>query len=735
MPRRVLSVLVLAISSILMVNASLGQEPTERPRIGLCLAGGGARGGAHIGVLRVLEELRVPVDCIAGTSIGSIIGGLYASGMSPADMDSTLLSIDWHDLFDDSPPRQLINFRRKEEDRLPYFDLELGFGARGLKLPAGLVAGQKLIFLLRTLTLHTIGIDDFDDLPIPFRAVATSLDDGTVVVIDHGVLADAMRASMAIPGVFNPHVIGDQTLVDGGLLRNLPYDVVKSMGADVVIVVDVGKTVSDLKPDLSLVGVLRQSMDVAIAANAMGSLTHVTGRDLLLIPDLDGIGVESFDRMAEAAERGVTVATQHTDLLRRLALPEAEYKAWRADVRAICGEGDIRIDSVRVVSSGRVDPRRVRMRVRSQPAAPLDVDVLAEDLSRVYRLGEFELVDFSLEPGNDPSAQDLFIRTQDKRWGPNYLRFGLALEGHLDGQSRFAIFLYHRRAAVNRLGAEWRNQASLGDRLSLDTEFYQPLTMNGWFFVAPRLQGRVEKRERWLDTDLSELVSSNQYQGRLDLGLNMSHWGELRLGAYHGHYSGSGENKSLDLDETLGGWSGRLILDQLDDMDFPRRGWAVHVESRLSRDALGATTEYDRLAARIRGATTTGRTTFFGRLEGDTSLQTALPFHDRFELGGFSRLSGLEAGRLFGDDVAVLVAGLHVRIARLNSSLGRNVYLGLAGETGQAWNHTEKPGLNDLILGSTVFLGAETLPGPLYLGYGWAEGSHHAFYVLLGRTF
>lgn len=313
MPRDVLTVLALVIALACLVTASSGQEQTERPRIGLCLAGGGARGGAQIGVLKVLEELHVPVDFIAGTSIGSIVGGLYASGMSPAEMDSTMSNIDWFSLFADSQPRRLVNFRRKEEDRLSYFGFEMGIGKNGLKLPAGFVSGNKLNFLLRKLTLPVLGIEDFDDLPIPFRAVASNLENGQVVVLDHGSLADAMRASMAIPGAFTPHVIDDRTLVDGGMLRNLPYDIVKSMGADIIIVVDVGPTMGDLDDDPSLTGILQQTVIMTIAANGMESLTHLAEGDVLLVPDLEGIDVQDFDQMGEAARRGLVVANQNLD--------------------------------------------------------------------------------------------------------------------------------------------------------------------------------------------------------------------------------------------------------------------------------------------------------------------------------------------------------------------------------------------------------------------------------------
>lgn len=241
-----------------------------------------------------------------------------------------MADIDWFVLFDDSPQRKLINFRRKQEDSLPLFGLEMGFGSKGLKLPAGIVGGQKLVFLLRQLTLHAAPIDDFDDLPIPFRAVASSLNDGSVVVLDHGSIADAMRASMAIPGAFAPHEIDGQILVDGGMLRNVPYDIVKAMGADIIIVEDVTKPPDDIKEDLTLMGVLTQTLELTIQGNALESRKQMSERDVLLLPALTGIGMESFALMAEASERGVAVATEKIKILKGLSIPEAEYEVWRA---------------------------------------------------------------------------------------------------------------------------------------------------------------------------------------------------------------------------------------------------------------------------------------------------------------------------------------------------------------------------------------------------------------------
>ena len=716
-------------------EAQDGETSRKRPRIGLCLAGGGARGGAHIGVLHVLEELRVPVDCIAGTSIGSIIGGLYATGMAPAAMDSVLSGIDWLALLDDRPLRRFVNFRRKAEDYLPLFRFELGLGEKGLALPAGLVAGSKLLFLLRSLTLSSVGTEDFDDLPIPFRAVATDVADGSLLVIDEGTVADAMRASMAIPGIFTPHRIAGRTLVDGGLLRNVPYGVVEAMGADVVIVVDVSPTFRGLDPSPSLVGILDHAVTLTILANARASLELLGEQDLLLTPELGDVRISDFSAMGQTVAAGEAAAREASERLRRLAWPAAEYAAWQARLRAAHAPPTILVDSVRIAGPSRVDPRRVRPQVASRPGEALDMGVLRADIQRVYRLGEFELVDYALEPAAAAPRRDLVIRTTDKRWGPNYLRFGLAVDGQVDGQATFEFLLYHRLAAINKLGAEWRNLVSLGTPLGLDTEFYQPLDFAGRFFVAPRLRAQLEERQRWFLADRSELVNAKQFRGRLDLGLNVSHWGELRLGAYGGRFNGRGENEFVAIDDQLGGWYGRFAADRLDAAHFPRRGFSSQVEGRLSRTALGADRAYDRLEASLSGATTLGRLTGELRLAGGSSLGSTLPFYDRFELGGFARLTGLEPGRISGDEYAMGAAGLRVRLASLAAAAGGGLYLGVFGEAGQVWRADATPAVDDLLLGFATYVGAETLLGPIYLCYGLVEGGRDGVSVYLGRPF
>src|SRR5213594_1605215 len=285
-------------------RGSPGVRP-HRPRIGLALSGGGARGIAQVGVLEVLEELRVPIDVIAGTSMGSIVGGLYASGLSPAQMRSALLNLDWNDLFNDRPPRRDLIYRRKEDDSSDLIKLEMGLKDGRLLLPRGLVAGQKIGFVLQSMTLHAAGVREFDRLPIPFRAVATDLGNGEMVVLERGHLADALRASMSIPGAVAPMEIDGRLLADGGLVRNLPVDVVRAMGADIVIAVDTSTPLLSPEQLRSLPNITSQVTGMLTRENVEDQIKNA---DVVIVPDLGSTSAGDYLDRERILEIGVAAA-------------------------------------------------------------------------------------------------------------------------------------------------------------------------------------------------------------------------------------------------------------------------------------------------------------------------------------------------------------------------------------------------------------------------------------------
>src|SRR5688572_12791384 len=301
-----------ALALLAAATVSAQPEPAgvsaQRPRIGLVLSGGGARGAAHIGVLKVLEENRVPVDAIAGTSMGAVVGGLYASGLSAKDIERVMTSVDWQDAFLDRPPRTDLNFRRKLEDQNFLVKFPLGLKGGKFRLPRGLVQGQKLTQILRGLTLPVAQIQHFDDLAIPFRAIATDIVTGERVVIDRGDLTTAMRASLSAPGVFSPVDFEGRMLVDGGLTSNLPIDVAREMGVDILIVVDCGFPLLERNKLDSVATVSNQMLAILIRSNTTAQRKSLTARDVIIDPALGDFSSLDFDSHARAMKIGEEAA-------------------------------------------------------------------------------------------------------------------------------------------------------------------------------------------------------------------------------------------------------------------------------------------------------------------------------------------------------------------------------------------------------------------------------------------
>src|SRR5262249_24125240 len=292
------------------------------------LSGGGARGTAHIGVLKVLDQMRVPIDAIAGTSMGAVVGGLYASGLSARDIEKIMTSINWQDAFRDRPPREDLDLRRKEEDET--FLVKYHFGVRDwhIVVPKGLIQGQKLIETLRRLTLPVAGINDFDDLPTPFRAVATDLESGDTVVMGSGDLTSAMRASLSAPGVFTPVERDGRLLVDGGLADNVPVDIARAMGVDVVIVVDVGYPLLPAKELNSAPVISSQMLAILIRQNSHAQLATLTEHDVLITPGLGNASAFDFGKVARAIAVGESAAREQGAQLAALAASEAQMRRY-----------------------------------------------------------------------------------------------------------------------------------------------------------------------------------------------------------------------------------------------------------------------------------------------------------------------------------------------------------------------------------------------------------------------
>jgi NTE family protein len=728
-----LVVAVLAASPLMPAGAS---ETAARPKVGLVLSGGGARGAAHIGVIKVLEELRVPIDCIAGTSMGSIVGGLYASGMTVKEMEQALTSIDWGDVFDDDPPRPERSFRRKRDDDTFLVKAKPGLKNGKLALPKGAIQGQKLNLLLDRLALPVADIRDFDDLKIPYRAVATDIGTGEPVVLASGGLSQAMRASMSIPSALAPVEIEGKLLVDGGVSNNLPMDVARETCADVLIVVDIGTPLTPTEELQSVLGITEQLTTIMTRQNTARQLSTLRPEDVLIEPELGDISTTSFEKAAQAIPIGVRAALDKRQELERLALPETDHRAYPPRTRFARVTTQPVIDFVRVDNDSRLADAVIAARLRVKPGDRLDVAELEKDLGVIYGLGNFQRVDYSLVQENGKTG--LVVHAVAKEWGPDYLQFGLNLEASDEGDSAFNLGLGYTMTEVNSAGGEWRILGSFGDDLRLFTDFYQPFGADYRYFVVPEFS--YERVNFGVFEDQEQIAEYRVTRTRFGLagGINLADYGELRLGYRRAWGSASrriGEPRLPEGDFDDGGLYVRWWTDTLDNVNFPRQGANTRVEYTLSRESLGANSDFQTLTLSGAWPLTYGRNTFIPRVILSGKLDGELGPQNRFLLGGFLNLSGFQSRQLSGNYAGLAQLAYLRRLDDTSAAFTLPIYVGASVEAGNAWEDNDDLSFESLFMAGSVFLGLDTPIGPLYLGGGYAEGGHASAYLSLGRPF
>ena len=705
------------------------QAPPRRPKIGIAFAGGGARGGAHVGVLKVLEELRVPVDYVAGTSIGSIVAALYASGMSPDEMEKVLATTDWDDALNDDQGRKDQPYRLKEDDDLYLIKAELGFYKGKLVLPSGLVHGQKLNYLLRRMTLPATNVRDFDRLRIPFRCVATDIVTGGKVVLSQGDLARAVRASMAIPGFFTPVEWDGKLLTDGGTADNMPVDVVREMGADVVIAIDISTPLKKRDEITSFLSIAGQTSGFLTRLNVEEQIrTLKKDHDVLVTPNLDEVSTLDFKQFPKASKQGFIAADAMRATFARFSVSEAEYAAFLKKQR------DPRVDpvvqEVRVEAPAGVDPRLLEGRIRSKPGK-VDWPLVERDLARLYELGDYETVDFHV--ATEGEKKILIFGGAPKPPAPTRVRFGLLLNTDFSSSS-FGLRLGTYFTRLNALRGEVRTKIEVGHQNSILLEFYQPTDFAGRFFVSPTVAFTRQPFDLYVeDTNVARL-RTDQIGGGLDVGVSFGRYGEVRLGAVRAQTnfkteifsgqptSGTAQSAALRL---------RAVLDQADSVTFPRNGYAAALEIFEAFDSAGGYDRYGKLKASAGFAKSFRETTAVVSFKTDSRIgPDARPAYDQARLGGLLNLSGLAPGQIYGDNTILGRLILYQRLAKMNSLVGTGVYAGLSIETGQAW--TTGLTFSDLRLAGSAFLAADTSLGPLYLAVGLADRGFHSFYLALG---
>ncbi|MBI4720470.1 MAG: patatin-like phospholipase family protein [Chitinivibrionia bacterium] len=710
---------------------ALGTAPQAagRPKIGLALSGGGARGAAHIGVIEVLEKYRVPVDYIAGTSMGALVGGLYASGMSIRDIESLVSRMDWEDAFSDRIRREDRSFRRKRDDDLYLIKHKPGFSGGAVKLPRGILDGQKIDLLLKRYTLPVAAVQDFDDLQIPFRAIATDLATGEMIVLYQGDLALAMRASMAIPALFAPREIDNRLLIDGGLSCNLPIDVVRDMGADVVIAVDIGTHLQKREELQSVLSITDQVTTIMTRRNADLQIDSLTSKDILIQPELGDITTASFDRAARAIPIGVRSAlAAHTELL-QLTVSKEEYRTRMAGRTNRIPEPVI--DEVRIVNQSRLSDDVVTAMIGAEAGHPLDIEQLEKDLNQLYGLELFESVYYDI--AEEAGRNVLTITVRERSWGPNYLQFGVAVFEDFEGPN-FNLAAAYTRTAVDRLNGEWRIGFQVGQEPALFSEFFQPIDHKLRFFF--HLQAFAQERtDNVFDSDgrkLSELGIRRIGAGAA-AGRELGTWGDVRIGIMReaGEINMQvGDPGVPDAGFDTGEAFLQFSVDEMDNVNFPHTGGNLRIRIASGLEELGSDAEYEQGVMEGSYAYTLGDYTgLIGGLFG-TTRDCDAPYQSLFRLGGFAGLSGLEQNELRGQHAALLSGVFFRRIADFKVA---SLYGGLSVEYGNVFQRMNDISFSNGIASESAFVGLDTILGPVYLGYGLAEGGRRNLYFILGR--
>ncbi|WP_313282285.1 patatin-like phospholipase family protein [Stutzerimonas balearica] len=707
----------------------------DAPRTGLVLSGGAARGLAHIGVLKALEEQGVRIDAIAGTSMGAVIGGLYASGYTVAELEQLARTLDWRQVLSDDPPRPDVPFRRKQDDRDFLVKRKLSFRDDGsLGLPLGVIQGQNLALLLERLLVHVSDTRDFDRLPIPFRAVATDIANDQKVIFRSGHLPQAIRASMSIPAVFAPVEIEGRLLVDGGMVDNIPMDVARDMGVDRLIVVDIGTPLMPRDELLTVVDVLNQSITMMTRRNSEAQLATLRGEDLLIQPPLAAYGSTDFGSTEQLMDAGYRATRALEGRLADWRSPTggnpALTLARSAEPRAPL------ITAIRIENDSKVSDAVIRRHIRQPLGEPLDLGDLQKDMGTLYGLDYFEQVEYRVEHGR--SGNTLVVNAKQKRAGTDYLRLGLNLSDDFHGDSVYNIGASFRKNGINQLGAEWLTRLQLGDRQELFSEFYQPLDAGSRWFVAPNAFLEAQNVEAILDNDPIAEYRLQRYGYGLNLGRQIANNGEIRFGigqAWGDADVRIGERDLPDFSFSEGYYELRYSFDTLDNVDFPHEGEDIGLTLRQYTPGLGSDERYRQWQLRLDKALSHGPNTWvlggrYGRTLDDAEVVTS-----SFLLGGARQLSGFRQDAVAGQNISLGRVVYYRRMTpRAFLPLDFPVYLGASLEHGRAWNEGNAFDSGYINAGS-VFLGYDTPLGPLNIGYGVNDEDEQALYLDLGRSF
>lgn len=705
---------------------------SERPKIALVLGGGGARGAAHVGVIKALEELQVPIDYIVGTSMGALVGGLYATGMNGDELTTLMTEINWAEMFSDKARRQDRPFRRKRDDDFGLYGSKVGLSKGSSRLRVGALAGQNIQFLLESLVGVREQTDNFDDLPVPFRAIAADILSAEVVVLDGGGLATAMRSSMALPGVFDPVEYGAKLLVDGGVLMNMPVSVAKDLGADVIIAVDVGSPLAGKEQVKNLFQVLYQLTGVVTIVNTRQQIALLGDDDLLLTPPIAAeIKTGSFESAADAIPAGYAEAMKNRAALERLSIDANQWET-RQSAISMCVDGFPIVDFVKLNNQSRFSDEVISRRLHIEIGQLLDLPSLKDDIQTIYSLGFLQRVTFKIVEEGERTGVQIDV-LQDTR-GADYFEYGIGVSSS-NFDSAFNMRLGYLKTNVDKHGSEFRALLQIGEDLGAAAELYKLVGPDMKYVFLPSVA--VERSGlNIFDASGNKRSRVEVTQSRFSVGFGREFGNNALLLA--GISTGSGDIGIEIGDPGFDGFEfdrGEFFLsadyDNQDSRYFPGEGSLARLRLTKSTSSLGADFEFEQLTSALMHAWTIDRHSFFAVVEADVSSDDPIPVQNLFRAGGFPRMSGYEYNELLGENFSMIAGGYRYKLLQNSFFPG---YLGGTVEYGNVYRNKSDL-FSDGILNGSIYLGIDSIIGPLYFGVGFAEGGRTVPFLSIGSIF
>jgi len=721
--------LLLAIPALGMAQEKAG-DTQQRPKIGVALEGGGALGLAHIGVLRWFEEHHIPVDYVAGTSMGGLVGGFYATGMSPDEMKKLIEGLDWRKILGDRTPYEDLSFRRKEDQRA--YPNSLIFGLRhGFSLPPGLTAGHQIGLLIDRVALPYYKLESFDSLPVPFRCVASDLITGKPYIFKDGSLAVALRASMSIPGAFSPVNEGPSVFVDGGLLNNLPTDVVRKMGADIVIAVHLETPAAEAKDIQSLFSVLQNSVRVMVAENELRGLA---GADAVVSVPLKNYTSTDYQKNEAIMQQGYEAANDRSKLLAAFSVDDATWQEFRQERDArkltkVPAPQFIRIQGTSEHEA--VDVSRYIKRFKDKPLEPEKLD---EVLTRLTGQGRYDAAGYRLvEEGGQPG---LLVQVVEKNYAPPTVQPAVEVDGSQSGNVDFTMGTRFTFMDVAGFRSEWRSDLLIGNTYGIQTELYRPFTAESRWFFAPHADASDTAFPIYAKND--PLADYRIYRINIggDIGYSFGRFSELRVGYQVGSLNTKlrlGTPQIPAVQGEVGQARLRYLLDHTDDPVIPRRGFSAETNFRWFEESPDAKDSFPAMDLKLGFYQPVTRSvSVFLQSEGGSTFGTTSTGIPQFFLGGPVRLSAYGQNEFQGNQYYLFRAGFLRDVLTLPPFAGKKVYAVASYEIGKMYgttNTTELP--NDVAAG----LLAETALGPFFIGGSVGDSGHRKWFFQLGRVF